>query len=114
MVCDYRPLKDDPYRVRLTAGGDRLDYADDAGLPAASLLETKLLINSTISDARDGARFLTIDIKDFFLSSPMKKPEYMRIQKNTSLRTFGVNTTSPPLWHPMDMSTFVLEKGCTA
>ena len=83
MVCDYRPLKDEPYRVRLTIGGDKLDYFDDTASPAASLLETKLLINSVISDAHRGARFLGIDIKDFFLLSflPPDQKEYMRIHK---------------------------------
>ena len=81
MVCDYRPLKDEPYRVRLTIGGDKLDYFDDTASPAASLLETKILINSVISDAHHGARFLGIDIKDFFLLSylPPDQKEYMRI-----------------------------------
>jgi hypothetical protein len=50
-ICDFRPLKSEPYRVRLTVGGDKLPYDDDAGSPAASLLETKLLLNSTILDA---------------------------------------------------------------
>ena len=66
MVCDYRPLKDEPYRVRLTVGGDKLDYFGETASPTANLLETKLLINSVISDAHKGARFLGIDIKDFF------------------------------------------------
>ena len=79
MVCDYRPLKDDPFRVRLTVGGDKLEYDNDAGSPAASLIETKLILNSTISDAKDGARFMTADIKDFFLATPMDGYEYMRI-----------------------------------
>ena len=50
-VCDYRPLKSEPYRVRLIVGGDRLEYPDDASLPVAYLLESNLLFNSTISDA---------------------------------------------------------------
>jgi hypothetical protein len=79
-ICDYRPLKSEPYRVRLTVGGDKLPYDDDAGSPAASLLETKLILNSTISDADKGARFLTADLKDHFLASPMKDPEFMRIK----------------------------------
>ena len=79
MVCDYRPLKSEPNRVRLTVGGDRLDYAYDVGSPAASLLEAKLLINSTISDADRGARFFAADLKDFFLATPMDECEYMRI-----------------------------------
>ena len=60
-------------------GGDKLEYEFDAGSPAASLLETKILINSVVSDAKMGARFFSLDLKDFFLASPMKSPEYMRI-----------------------------------
>jgi len=78
-ICDHRPLKEVEWRVRLTVGGDRLDYNYDAGSPAASILETKLTINSVISDAHKGARFMGADLKDFFLASPMKEPEYMRI-----------------------------------
>ena len=76
-VCDYRPLKDDPYRIRLTVGGDKLPYANDAGSPAASLLEAKLLFNSVISTP--GAKFISADIKDYFLCSPMKTFEYIKI-----------------------------------
>jgi hypothetical protein len=78
-ICDERPLKEESMRVRITVGGNRLDYNYDAGSPAASILETKLTINSVISDANQGARFMGADLKDFFLASPMKEPEYMRI-----------------------------------
>ena len=83
MVCDYRPLKDEKYRVRLTVGGDKLPYNDETASPTADLLETKILLNSTISDAHKGARFMGIDIKNFFLmtSLPTKNREYMRIHK---------------------------------
>jgi hypothetical protein len=79
-ICDLRPLKTEPYRVRLTVGGDKPPYGDNAGSPAASLLEMKLIINSTISDAHKGARFMCADLKDHFLASPMKDAEYMRIK----------------------------------
>ena len=78
-VCDVRPLKSEPYRVRIVVGGDKLTYAEDAASPATDLLETKILLNSTISDASKGARFLSADLKDFFLVSPMKTPEYMKV-----------------------------------
>ena len=78
-VCDHRQLKAEPYRVRLTVGGDKLEYESDAGSPAASLVETKLTLNSTISDAHRGARFMSADLKDFFLATTMEEPEYMRI-----------------------------------
>ena len=40
----------------------------------------KILLNSTISDARKGARFMLADIKDYFLATPIKEPEYMRVK----------------------------------
>ena len=80
-VCDFRPLKTEPFRVRLVVGGDKLDYPDDPASPAAGLIETKLLINSTISDAHKGAKFMSMDLKDHFLASPMDRPEYMKMHK---------------------------------
>ena len=65
-VLDDRPLKTEEYRVRVTVGGNRLSYEDDSGSPAANLLETKVLINSVILDAKSGAQFMTADIKDYF------------------------------------------------
>ena len=62
------------------ASGDSLTYPDDPASPAANLLDTKLLLNSTISDAHRGACFLLEDFKDHFLASKMGRPEYMRIQ----------------------------------
>ena len=73
MVCDIRPLKTEKFRVRLTVGGDRLQYPDDTASPAATLLETKLLLNSTISQSANGVRFMTMDIKDFFLQTIMPR-----------------------------------------
>ena len=60
-------------------GGNKLNYNYDVGAPAASLLETKLLLNSVISDASIGTKLLTCDLKDFFFASPMENPGYMKI-----------------------------------
>ena len=54
-VCDYRPLKDDPYFVLLTVGGDRIIYHGYPRSPSESLLDSKLISNITISTP--GARF---------------------------------------------------------
>ena len=67
------------YHTRPTVGGKKLDYYGDTSLPAASLIETKLLINSVISHTKKGARFLTLDIKDQFLQSLLLESEYMQI-----------------------------------
>ena len=44
------------------------------------MLETKLLLNSTISDAQYGAKFFGVDISNYFLASPMKRCEYMKVR----------------------------------
>ena len=66
----------------MTVGGDKLVYDNDTGLPTASILESKLLANSVISDhKKHNSKFCAIDLKDFFLNTPMEKPEYIRIHK---------------------------------
>ena len=80
-VCDIRPQKKESHRTRLTAGGDKLDYPHDASSPAVSVLDAKIHINSTISDAHRGARYLVLDIKNFYLGTPMTYYQYMRIPR---------------------------------
>ena len=80
MGCDYRPINSEKHRVCLMVGGDKLTCKFDVTSPSASILESKLLINSVILDAHKGARFLTLDIKYFFLCSTLDNPEYMRIK----------------------------------
>ena len=91
MICDFQPLKNEQYRVRLTVEGDRLPYDDDPGSPRASLLETKLLLNSVISDSKSGTRFCTADLKDHFLATPMEGEEHMRIHSKYFLTSFANN-----------------------
>ena len=57
------------------AGGDIVHFPGDAGTPTADLLTVKLLINSIISTT--SAKFMTMDIKDFYLNTPMARYEYM-------------------------------------
>lgn len=112
MVFDYRPLKSEPYRCRLVAGGDRLSFDHDASSPATSILETKLLLNSTISDAQAGARFLSTDLKDFFLASPMANPEYMKRQLVKFLTPAGYIPidTSMGMWkHKENKTLFCID-----
>ena len=49
IVVNYRPEKSDPNRVRLTVGGDRINYPGDCGTPTSDMLTVKLLLNSIIS-----------------------------------------------------------------
>jgi hypothetical protein len=79
ITCLIRPEKtDEPNQIRLVAGGDRVHYPFDAGTPTTNLLTVKLLINSMISTP--GARFFTMDIKNFYLCTPMTRYEYMQLK----------------------------------
>lgn len=76
VVCDVHPHKENPNRVRITAGGDRINYTWEYSTPTANLTTVKLLLNSVISTK--GAKFFTMDIKDFYLNTPLKRYEYLR------------------------------------
>jgi len=78
VVCEVRPDKDNPDRTRITIGGSRICYPGDVGTNTASLELFKLLLNSVLS--RKGVRFSTIDLKNFYLDTPMPDPEYVRIK----------------------------------
>jgi hypothetical protein len=80
-VCTMRPGKAEPYRIRKTVGGDQLDAYQDVCSPAVGITDTKLHINSTISDAKRGARYCTGDLKDFLLVSEMNVYQYMRVHR---------------------------------
>ena len=63
----------------MVVGEDKLTYINDAGRQPASLLETKILINSVISDLTKDAKFMTYDLKYCDLAMPISKPKYMKI-----------------------------------
>jgi hypothetical protein len=69
-VSAFRPEKPNPRRVRFTVGGDRIDYTGDVSTKTADLPTVKTLLNSVISTP--GARFMTGDLKDFYLNTPME------------------------------------------
>ena len=64
----------------MVVGGDKLEYPWHSGSPATDLTETKILLNSIISDASSGAQFASMDLKDFFPSTPMARPEFMKMK----------------------------------
>ena len=77
-VCTIRTEKKDPYRTRATMGGNLINYPEDVGTPTANLLLIKIFFNSVISTP--GAKFATADISNFYLMTPLKRPEYAKIK----------------------------------
>ena len=62
-------------RVRLTMGGGLLDCPGITTTQTASLTTRKCLFNSTVSSP--GAKFLALDIRNFYYNTPMAHYEYM-------------------------------------
>ena len=73
-----RPGKKDPNRTRITICGTNVCYPGDVGTNTASLELLKLMINSVLS--RAGAKYVSFDIEKFYLSTPLGRPEYVKIK----------------------------------
>ena len=78
IVCEVRPQKADPNRTRITIGGSRICYPGDVRTPTASLELFKLILNSVLS--RRGAKFACFDISNFYMGTPLDRPEYVKIK----------------------------------
>jgi hypothetical protein len=76
-VVDIRPDKSEVHRVRLIVGGHLIQYPVDVSTRSAYLTMSKCLCNSTIST--DGAKYMCLYVKNFYLGTPMDTFEYMRI-----------------------------------
>ena len=78
IVVNYRPEKEYPYRVRLTVDGDRLTCPWDCSTPTVDMVTVKLILNSIVSTP--GENFMSIDIKNFYINTPMPRYDYMRLK----------------------------------
>jgi hypothetical protein len=77
IVCDYKPHKQEKERVRITVGGDILNYSGDVATSTADITTFKILINSTLS-TKDAAMMM-MDIKYYYLGTPLPRFEYMKM-----------------------------------
>ena len=78
VVCEVKPNKEEINRTRITIGGNTINYSGDCGTKTASLETIKLVINSTLSTP--GAEYMTMDLSNFYLNTPLDRPEYTRIK----------------------------------
>ena len=74
-VCQVRTEKKEPNWTRATVGGNLINYSDDVGTPTENI---KIFLNSIIS--MDGARFADADLANFYLMTPLKRPEFAKIK----------------------------------
>jgi hypothetical protein len=67
-IVDIKDHKEEKERTRLTVGGDQIEYPGDKSTRTAGLTTEKILIYSVISTPN--AKFLVIDINNFYVNTP--------------------------------------------
>jgi hypothetical protein len=64
--------------MHLTVGSNRVNFPGDCGMPTVDMVTVKLRLSGVI--LTKGVCYCTIDLKDFYLMTPMTRPEYMRMK----------------------------------
>jgi hypothetical protein len=68
IVVNYRPQQSDPNRVRITVGGNLIDYPGELTTRTADMTTAKILWNSVLSTA--DAKYACADVGNFYLATP--------------------------------------------
>jgi hypothetical protein len=76
-VVDYCPQKEDPYRIRITAGGNLVTFEGNASVRTADLDTAKMHWSSVISTKK--ARYTCLDIRNFYLTVKLEYFKYMKM-----------------------------------
>ena len=72
VVCEVSPTKADPNRTLVTIGGNTINYIGDCGTKIASL--------ETVTLSTPDAQYMTMDLSNFYLGTPLDRPEFVRIK----------------------------------
>ena len=73
-----QPKKAKKIQTQFTGGGDCINYPGKVAIPTAETLVEKLIFNSVIST--EDAQFMTMDISNFYLMTPLSRPNYIWIK----------------------------------
>jgi hypothetical protein len=77
IVVDFRPQKEDPHRIRITDGGNLINYPGKLTTQTADITMSKLHWNSMLSTQK--AKYMCLNLKIFYLSAPLNQYKFMRI-----------------------------------
>jgi hypothetical protein len=77
IVIDHWPQKDDSSHVRITIGGNLINYPYKLTTQTADMVSSKIMRNSIISTAY--AKFGSTDIKNMYLETPLDQYKYMKM-----------------------------------
>jgi hypothetical protein len=76
-VVDYRAQKEDPNRIRITAGGNMIKYKEELSVRTADISTAKIHWNSVIG--MEATMYMCLNIGNFYLTAALEYYEYMRI-----------------------------------
>ncbi len=77
IVVDFCPQKDNPYHIRITAGGNLTTYPEELSTRTTDLTTSKLMWKSILST--EGAKYMCSDIKNFYLTAALNRYKYMKM-----------------------------------
>ncbi len=77
IFVDYQPQKDNPYQIRITSGGNLINYPGELTTCTADVTTSKLHWNSVLSTQQ--AKYMCLNLKNFYLSAPLDQYKYMHI-----------------------------------
>jgi hypothetical protein len=77
IVINHRPQKDDLNCIRITVGGNSINYPYELTTRTADMVSAKIMWNSVVSTP--GAKFGGADIKNMYLKMPLDQYEYMQM-----------------------------------
>ncbi len=77
IVIDYRPQSNNPYQTQITTDGNLINYPGELMIWIADITTSKLHWNSVLSTQQ--SKYMCLDLKNFYLSAPLDRYEYMHI-----------------------------------
>jgi hypothetical protein len=76
-AVDHRLQKEDPNRIQIAAGGNLIQCESELSVRTVDINTAKLHRNSVVST--EDARYMCLDIKNFYLTAALEYYEYMQI-----------------------------------
>ena len=88
-----------------------MDYLFNVTTNTTDLDTTKIHLNSVIST--QGAQFMGLDLKDFYLGTIMKRYEYVKFKIDIIPEEIVTQYNFMSMWTTSDISTSKFAKACT-
>ena len=91
-------------------GSNRINYPGEVATPTADMFVAKILFNSVVSTP--GTNFMTMDISNFYLMTPLKFPEYICIKLSNIPEKIIVKYDLQKKQLMMDLFTLKTTRAC--